>query len=85
MDSSTRRLNVLHAEVERLTHYLTALSSDAWHRPGACDRWQLADVVAHLTAGGHNVARSVARGLQGEVGPPVGSPALSAHDEDRAS
>jgi uncharacterized protein (TIGR03083 family) len=82
MDSSTRRLNVLHAEVERLIHYLTALPPEAWHRPSACDRWQVADVVAHLTAGGHNVARSVARGLQGEVGPPVGSPALSAHDED---
>ena len=82
MDSSTRRLNVLHAEVERLTHYLTALPPEAWHRPSACERWQVADVVAHLTAGGHNVARSVARGLQGEVGPPVESPALSAHDED---
>jgi uncharacterized protein (TIGR03083 family) len=82
MDSSTRRLNVLQAEVERLTDYLTALPPEAWHRPSACDRWQVADVVAHLTAGGHNVARSVARGLQGDVGPPAGSPALSAHDED---
>ena len=82
MDSPTSRLNVLQAEVERLTHYLTTLPPDAWHRPSACERWQVADVVAHLTAGGHFVARSMARGLQGEVGPPAGSPALSAHNED---
>jgi uncharacterized protein (TIGR03083 family) len=82
MDPSTSRLNVLHAEVERLTHYLTALPPEAWHRPSACERWQVADVVAHLTAGGHNMAQSVARGLQGEVGPPAGSPTLHTHDEE---
>jgi len=50
MDPSAGRLKALQSEIERLTHYLTALPPDAWNHPSACARWQVADVVAHLAA-----------------------------------
>lgn len=83
MNTSANRLPVLHAEAERLTRYLTALPPEAWSQPSACARWQVADVVAHLTTMGHGFADRLARGLQGDCSAPPGLPPVSAHDEDR--
>src|SRR5262245_39747569 len=83
MHTSANRLPVLHAEAERLTCYLTALPLEAWSQPSACARWQVADVVAHLTTMGHGFADRLARGLQGDYSAPPGLPPVSAHDEDR--
>ena len=51
MDSLPSRIRLVHAESERLTHYLGTLSPDAWHHPSACAGWEVGDVVAHLTRG----------------------------------
>ena len=32
----------------RLKEYLSSLPPEAWSKPSACDRWTVADVVAHL-------------------------------------
>ena len=82
MDTTASRLNVLQGEVERLTHYLMALSPDAWSHASACDQWQVADVVTHLTTMSFGFAERLSRGLQGDIAPPAGHPPSSAHNED---
>ena len=52
MSSPEQRLRILKTETERLEHYLSGLSKEAWHQPSACGEWTVAGVVAHLTA--HN-------------------------------
>jgi len=82
MEPSAGRLKALQSEVERLTHYLTALPPDAWNHPSACARWQVADVVAHLAAQAlYNVDR-LSRGLHGDTTPPEGWLPVSTHDEE---
>ena len=74
MESVERRLEVVRAEGERLAQYLAGLSSDAWHRASACDRWEVRDVVAHLAGGADFYHDSVTRGLQGDSSPSAGRP-----------
>ena len=50
MDTSQDRVQVVWAETQQLTRYLRALPPAAWHRPSACERWQVRDVVVHLAA-----------------------------------
>ena len=49
MSSPEERLRILKTETERLEHYLSNLSKEAWNQPSACGKWTVADVVAHLT------------------------------------
>ncbi len=74
MESVERRLEVVQAEGDRLAQYLAGLSPDAWHRPSACDRWEVRDVVAHLAGGADFYHDSVTRGLQGDSSPTPGRP-----------
>jgi uncharacterized protein (TIGR03083 family) len=67
MDSDADRTHIVHAEAQRLEQYLSALSPEDWQQPSACDRWQVADVVAHLT--NMRLADVITRGLQGDVSP----------------
>jgi uncharacterized protein (TIGR03083 family) len=67
MYSDADRVKTVDAEAKRLEQYLSALSPEDWQRPSACDQWQVADVVAHLT--GMRVAETIARGLQGDLSP----------------
>lgn len=80
MDSDADRAKIVHAEAKRLEQYLSALSPEDWQQPSACDRWQVADVVAHLTS--MRMADAIARGLQGDVTPLEGSPPVGALNED---
>src|SRR4029450_2186007 len=68
MYSDADRAKIVQAEAKRLEHFLGALSPEDWQRPSACDRWHIADVVAHLT--GMRVAYTITRGLQGDITPP---------------
>ncbi|MCH7787424.1 MAG: maleylpyruvate isomerase family mycothiol-dependent enzyme [Chloroflexi bacterium] len=40
--------NILRAVTVDLERYLSNLTKDDWNRPSACDKWAIADVVAHL-------------------------------------
>jgi uncharacterized protein (TIGR03083 family) len=69
MWSSAERITILRAETERLEQYLKALPEAAWERPSACDRWTIADVVAHLTWPGRIYPSRILRALQGDALP----------------
>lgn len=80
MYSDADRAKIVHAEAKRLEQFLHALSPEDWQRPSACDRWQVADVVAHLA--GMALAERITRGLQGDLAPPQGSPQTGTVNED---
>ena len=80
MYSDADRAKIVHAEAKRLEQFLRALSPEDWQRPSACDRWQVADVVAHLT--GMALAERITRGLQGDLTPPGDSPPTGTLHED---
>jgi hypothetical protein len=46
--TNTERVAALAAENALLLDFLQRLSPEDWSRPSACDRWSIADVVAHL-------------------------------------
>src|SRR6266540_1163180 len=61
---------LIQAEAERLAQYLSTLSPDAWCQPSACQGWEVRDVVAHLVEVAQEYRHVLARGVQGEMGPP---------------
>jgi len=69
MWSPEERINILRAETARVEHYLKALPEEAWKRPSACDRWTVADVVAHLTGSGRLYPPRIIRAVQGDASP----------------
>jgi uncharacterized protein (TIGR03083 family) len=75
MDSPEDTVQLVIAESERLTQYLTALPPEAWRKPSACDRWEVRDVVAHLAGQAENYAAWITRSLQGDASTPAGLPA----------
>ena len=80
MDAYEGRVVLLRSDSERFERYLSALPDDAWSRQSACDRWQVADVVAHLVGVAEFYAGTVTRGVQGDTSTPEGrAPAGSAN------
>jgi uncharacterized protein (TIGR03083 family) len=77
MASPTQRVKVLHSESENLKRYLSGLPPEAWVRASACERWTVADVVAHLVSALEMYTRNLTRGLAGDSSPPPGRPAPS--------
>ena len=59
-----------------LASFLHSLPDDVWRDAetyaSACDRWNMADVVAHLISVAHTLAMSVERAVKGSVAPPMG-------------
>jgi uncharacterized protein (TIGR03083 family) len=49
MDAPDNLVQVIQGEAERLTQYLQTLPPEAWSQPSACERWEVRDVVGHLT------------------------------------
>ena len=79
MDSYEDRVVLLRSDSERFAQYVSALPDEAWGRQSACDRWQVADVVAHLVGVAEFYAGTVTRGIQGDTSAPEGrAPAGSA-------
>ncbi len=72
MDAPEETVKLIIAESERLTQYLTALPSEAWSTPSACERWEVRDVVAHLAGGAEVYTDVIARSVQGDASPPAG-------------
>ncbi|MFQ6029795.1 MAG: maleylpyruvate isomerase N-terminal domain-containing protein, partial [Dehalococcoidia bacterium] len=81
MESPESRVQALHDEMERFKAYLDQMPATALDQPSACQGWTVADVIGHLTP--QNVVGTIARGLQGDFGPPEGALPVSEHDEDR--
>jgi len=72
MDAPEETVKLIIAESERLTQYLTALPSEAWSTPSACERWEVRDVVAHLAGGAEVYTDVISRSVQGDASPPAG-------------
>lgn len=81
MDTPEFRAKVLADEVTAVKKYLGSLSSDDLQKPSACEGWSVTDVIGHLV--GQDFALRVTRGLQGDISPPDGAPAVADHDEDK--
>jgi uncharacterized protein (TIGR03083 family) len=77
MVSPTQRVKVFRSEAEDLQRYLSGLSPDAWSRPSACERWMVADVVAHLASALESYTGNLTRGLAGDASPTPGRPGPS--------
>ena len=65
MDTPEETVQLIIAESERLTQYLTTLPPEAWSRPSACMRWEVRDVVAHLASGAEVYTDVITRSVQG--------------------
>jgi len=76
------RVKILQREREQFIQYLEALPPEAWSKPSACDRWTVADVVAHLTHTAQGNVPRVHRALQGDDSPPEGYEFAGTIDED---
>lgn len=69
MSSPEERLEILRTETKGLEQYLRDLPKEAWEHPSVCERWAVADVVAHLTDAGRNYPLRILRALQGDASP----------------
>ena len=78
MASTEQRVKLVKSESERIQQFLGALSSEALTQPSACDRWEVRDVVAHLTGAVDLFAGNITRGVNGDSSPPEGFPPPSA-------
>ena len=78
MDTLQHHLQLYQVAAERLTQYLHTLPANAWRHPSACEAWEVRDVVGHLVWGAELYMRVIARGVQGDVSPPEGSPLAGA-------
>ena len=74
MNAFNDQITLLRLESERLSEYLQKLPVEAWQRQSACDRWNVADVVAHLNFGAQFYEECISRGLRGDTSPPEGLP-----------
>ena len=49
-------LPMIHAERRSLAEFLDTISPEQWTTPTWCDKWNVQDLVGHLTAAGHITA-----------------------------
>lgn len=68
------RINLIRSESDRLADYLAGQPPAAWQHPTACDRWQAADVIAHLVWIGEFYTIFIERALRDDLSPPPESP-----------
>ncbi len=64
--SPEERAAILKAEHQRLEQYLRTLSPNAWESPSTCDKWTVADVIAHITMFNRDTALRIIDSLQAE-------------------
>ena len=75
MESLQDRIRLVSSEAGQLQEYLKSLPKTVWERPSACDRWTVADVVAHLTWAADYFMTTISNGIKGDVSPPGDWPA----------
>ena len=72
MSTQAEYAQVVQTASERLKQYLAVLPAAAWTQPSACARWEVRDVVAHLSSVMHLYRDSITRGLQADTSTPEG-------------
>lgn len=65
-DQVRDRIEVARTDANRLEQRLRGLSDDQFAQASTCDRWTVADVVAHLAFVAQFQTRMIGRGLQGD-------------------
>jgi uncharacterized protein (TIGR03083 family) len=78
MEVPENLVRVIQGEAERLVQYLPTLPPEAWGQPSACERWEVRDVIGHLSWMAEFYVEAVSRAVQGDVSPPEGFPAVGA-------
>ena len=82
MDGIEEQVKLVRLESERLSGYLQNLPKESWQQQSACERWTVADVVAHLIGGSQMYREHISRGLQDDIIPPEGFPAAGEADPE---
>ena len=72
MATSEELAALVSSESARLLEYFKRLSEDDWATQSACDAWNNADVVAHMTMAVDMFSGNIERGHNGDSSPPEG-------------
>ena len=91
IDEVLDRVQVHKRESDALQSLMETFSDEDWQKTTACDRWRVADVIAHLANGHAGRAENIGRGIRGEppkepagYNMPAGGPARDQVIADRA-
>ncbi len=66
------RVSLIRTESRRMGRYFATLSSEDLKRQSACQGWNNADVIAHLSMAIDRLTPNIERGLRGDSTPPDG-------------
>src|SRR5262245_42335875 len=69
--SPAERVQILKAENRRLEAYLRELPRERWQHPSPCEKWTIADVVAHITSFGLDYADRILKTLESDGSGPA--------------
>ena len=72
MATSEELAALVSSESARLLEYFKGLSEDDWATQSACEAWNNADVVAHMTMAVDMFSGNIERGANGDSSPPEG-------------
>ena len=72
MPTSEELAALVSSESARLLEYFKGFSPDDWQTQTACDAWNSADVVAHMTMAVDMFSGNIERGANGDSSPPEG-------------
>ena len=72
MATSEELATLVTSESARLLDYFKGLSPSDWETQSACDAWNNADVVAHMTMAVDMFSGNIERGANGDSSPPEG-------------
>ena len=72
-DRVKETIEIAKRESGRLAQRIRGMSAEELDRPSACDRWTVADVIAHVVFVVQFQRNMTARGLQGNAGAPEGA------------
>ncbi len=72
MATSEELAALVSSESARLLDYFKGLTSQDWQTQSACDEWNNADVVAHMTMAVDMFSANIERGANGDSSPPDG-------------
>ena len=72
MATSEELAGLVSSESARLLEYFRGLSPSDWEGQSACEAWNNADVVAHMTMAVDMFSANIERGANGDSSPPEG-------------
>ena len=72
MTTSEELAALVSSESARLLEYFKGLTPSDWQTQSACDAWNNADVVAHMTMAVDMFSGNIERGANGDSSPPEG-------------